>query len=70
MSKCGKVRYKTELDAERALLLLQSRPDPNRQECRTYQCSKCLEWHLTSVPEGKTRHGILDKRHKTQDEDE
>lgn len=48
----GKIRYRSELNAERALAkaLLDnwSGRRPWRKEQRVYRCPKCTYWHLTS----------------------
>lgn len=58
MERCrrtGKLRHKTKLDAQLALVHSQ-RPRKNRkrankrEEVRFYHCSFCGGWHLTSAP--------------------
>jgi hypothetical protein len=49
VTKCGKVRYRTELDAKMALA---NRVWKDKGEVRAYRHSKCGGWHLTSMPLG------------------
>ncbi|MGD9530584.1 MAG: hypothetical protein AB7O74_11680 [Candidatus Nanopelagicales bacterium] len=55
---CGKVRFPTREDAAAALLKAKIqhslRHNPNRREQRTYWCTHCRAWHLTSQPEPAT----------------
>lgn len=45
---CGKVRYRSEMEARMILALM---PDkPQRRECRAYECRRCGGYHLTSKP--------------------
>lgn len=57
--KSGKIRYKSGLNAERALakalLSNWAGKAPHRREQRTYECPWCGGWHLTSKPK---RRGI------------
>lgn len=52
MGECGKISYKTKIDAEYALVMIQSRAkkcgNDKRQENRVYFCQKCKMFHLTS----------------------
>jgi hypothetical protein len=51
VAKCGKVRYRTEVDAKMALAY---RSWKDKGEVRAYRHSKCGGWHLTSQPMGTT----------------
>ncbi|MFC4127219.1 hypothetical protein [Nocardia rhizosphaerae] len=45
----GKRRYFTQADAELVLGALHTSRDPRRREVRSYLCSTCHGWHLTST---------------------
>ena len=45
---CGKVEYFSEAEAFQALLHITTKHQKGRNEARTYHCSTCNSWHLTS----------------------
>lgn len=47
---CGKKRFSTQPEAERALVINSISTNPNRREVRAYKCVQCHPpcWHLTS----------------------
>jgi hypothetical protein len=51
---CGKNRYPTRLDAERAMRTIRRlNTDPGRTPpCAVYLCHDCDGWHLTSQAHG------------------
>jgi hypothetical protein len=52
---CEKVRYETQLDAERALATMIMSPRLRRREQRAYHCPTCGGYHLTSQPQHRAR---------------
>ena len=50
---CGKRRFSTQAEAERALVINTISRNPLRKEVRAYKCVQCHPpcWHLTSAPE-------------------
>jgi hypothetical protein len=50
---CGKKRFSTQPEAERALVINTISLSPNRREVRAYKCVQCRPtcWHLTSGPQ-------------------
>ena len=50
-SRCGKWRYRTELDARMAMAQIRDKDNPNRQssECRVYFCGPCRAFHLAGA---------------------
>jgi hypothetical protein len=53
LQPCGKKRFTTQPEAERALVINTISLSPNRREVRAYKCVQCRPtcWHLTSEPE-------------------
>lgn len=49
---CKKIFYATEKAAKEALRKIQSRSEgqDEKRPIRSYECSKCSGWHLTSLP--------------------
>lgn len=48
---CTKTRFKTEeLALKRLSEILADTHGENTKPCRTYQCTHCGQWHLTSWP--------------------
>lgn len=45
---CKKRRYRTELDAQLALVAIKGHPLTPRIPGRVYRCGFCMGWHLTS----------------------
>lgn len=48
---CSKIPYATKAEAERAIWSIKLkvwRGYPRHKECRSYYCTKCGQWHLTS----------------------
>lgn len=57
MSRCVKVRYRTEVDAKIAMANIGAKDNPARAktERRAYRCPKCAGWQLTSKRRGGAR---------------
>ena len=54
-SECGKAAYRTQEEAETNLAWIREHPHTEVVPIRTYECKKCLRWHLSSKPLKKDR---------------
>lgn len=54
---CGKVRYRTEVQAANALAVLRDQPGSQVKPVRAYACPDCEGFHLTSKGRPSARLG-------------